>query len=193
MTCARSLIIRFSPTCNAAAGERVDFGQEAGRIDHDPGRDDALHLGPEDAAGHQGELEGLAPADDGMTRRWSRPGSGPRCRAVRSTGQRSCPWPRRPIAIQLHRSPALAASSKRQCSVQTPHFRAQSGRGQGPRLAAHDARGPAEPRHRRGKQQGIDDIQHAAEAGKPVAGVFSAHVAFQERFGQVAKHARPAN
>ena len=53
---------------HAAAGKRIDFGQQAGRIDHHPGGDDALHLGPEDAAGHQGKLEGLAPTDDGMSR-----------------------------------------------------------------------------------------------------------------------------
>ena len=56
---------------DAAADEAVDLGQQAGRVEHHAGGDDALHLGPEDAAGHQRELERLAVADDGM------PGVGP--------------------------------------------------------------------------------------------------------------------
>ena len=46
--------------------QAVDLGQQAGGIEHHAAGDDALHLGPEDAAGHQRELEGLAVADDGM-------------------------------------------------------------------------------------------------------------------------------
>ena len=66
MTCARSLIIRFLPTATPRLRQAVDLAQQAGGIQHHAGGDDALHLGPEDAAGHQRELEGLAVADDGM-------------------------------------------------------------------------------------------------------------------------------
>ena len=51
---------------DAAAYESVDLGQQGGGIQHHAAGDHALDLGPEDAAGHQRELEGLAPADHGM-------------------------------------------------------------------------------------------------------------------------------
>ena len=56
---------------HAEAPQAVDLVEQAGRIEHHAGGDDALHVGAEDAAGDQGELEGPAVADDGM------PGVGP--------------------------------------------------------------------------------------------------------------------
>ena len=51
---------------DAAGDEALDFLQQAGRIDDHAGRNDALHLGPKNAAGHQRELEGLPVHDDGV-------------------------------------------------------------------------------------------------------------------------------
>jgi len=51
---------------DAASDEALDFLQQAGRIDDHAGGNDALHLGPEDSAGHQRELEGLPIHDHGM-------------------------------------------------------------------------------------------------------------------------------
>ena len=66
MTWARSLIIRFLPTATPRCMSPSISAKKAGGVQHDAGGDDALHLGPEDAAGHQRELEGLAVAHDGM-------------------------------------------------------------------------------------------------------------------------------
>ncbi len=102
ITWARSLIIRLLPTSTAAAGQAVDLGQEAGRVEHHAAGDHALDLRAEDAAGDQRELVGLAAGDDRVARRWPRPDSGRRCRAARSAGRRSCPWLRRPTADRSH-------------------------------------------------------------------------------------------
>ena len=56
---------------DAAGDQAVDLGQQAGRVEHHAAGDDALHLGPEDAAGDQRELERLAAGHDGV------PGVGP--------------------------------------------------------------------------------------------------------------------
>ena len=56
---------------NAAGDEALDFLQQGGRIDDHAGRDDALHLGPKNAAGDQRKLERLPAHDDGV------PGVGP--------------------------------------------------------------------------------------------------------------------
>ena len=85
ITWARSLRIRFVSTLTPRLDESVDLGQQGGRVQHHAAGDHALDLGPEDAAGHQRELERLARRGPRCARRWRRPGSGPRYRAVRSS------------------------------------------------------------------------------------------------------------
>ena len=66
MTWARSLSMRLRPTWTPRAIRRVDFLQQAGRIEDHAGGHHALDLGAEDAAGDQRQFEGLAAGDDGM-------------------------------------------------------------------------------------------------------------------------------
>ena len=71
MTCARLLSIRFWPMATPRAARPSISATRLAGSDDDPGGDDALHLGPENAAGHQREFVGLPLADHGM------PGVGP--------------------------------------------------------------------------------------------------------------------
>ena len=71
ITWARVLTMRFLETWMPRVTRLSISCSKAGRIDDHAGRNDALHVGPKNAAGDQRELERLPVHDDGV------PGVGP--------------------------------------------------------------------------------------------------------------------